>query len=702
MDIGWGQAAEDICGNAQAVAQAVQERAEPKRAGRPIGTVGSGFLRSLWRRDGEFQNLAPKDVQCPWPASAGQRLQDSLDTSSLAVLAKQTLHETLQVHLSTAQQRLLDLIRGSWDRLRGQRQPQQRANAASITLDPSRPMGSTTLAYNLAAAQDYEGSVRTFVRDKQRVSMCNLHFSQMSWRVMLQALQTQIDMRNLIPKCILKSRRYDETPTKLRLPENDRNAKLAGQRKTAVTAKVFQTKFELGFLMECPKLAKYVLFRSTVPCPLQLVDSCTIENVAWCQREQEGLIPGLARFAQQFKMKVSLPASDRHWSNKGAEKGLLHDDLSWTGHHFLCDIHKAAQIQKCQSDLMSGTVSAMLMLAVSSRQGNALDEMKDHLKTLIYDRLDIKIGTPPGEYATYRRAVHDVFLTVDTTAATADDPKRLAKESILKRRVVLEHLLNGDLQRHDAVEFWMPNAEWATPEQVKHVLGEWLVPALLPGLLPPFPRSRWTGADLSLNWCGLLESHHGLLRPLVQLWVGSQTHVAQAVPRPSEQSLFQGQGWGAVSDAGNLFQSSMLSLVHQHHEQSAAAAAAAATSSARGARPAAVDPELPSWYQPPEDIDVEVQEHMKADTGDVDWASFNAAVKAKLGKWSQHDSLSHAFLALRITMAAPLKLLRESLSIAGAAWEQEQAAVFASEFGLCVSESVCVKAVWFPAKISLV
>ena len=580
-----------------------------------------------------------------------------------------------------AQSSLLQFLRSCWcknEMSEGFSETPNRATAASMTLGASRPVASTTMSFNLAAAQDFEGSERTFVRDKQRLSMMNLHFASMSWRVILQAFQQQIDDKSLVPVCILKSRRYDETPTKLRLPSKlpEDRRKVLGKPAGAVTAKVVQTKMEIAFLMKGGSFnknealkGKYILFRSVVPCPLQLVDSCTIANMGWLQEEQEARVPGLLHFSRQFPLKFSLPATDRHFSNKGAEKALNNSDNTWLMYHFLCDTHKSAQIQKAEFDLLSGNVSAMLMFAIATKQGNSLNEMKNILKDLIEDRLLIQVGTPPAEYTEHRRAVHDLFLAPGHSAVPESRRGSSASENILRRRLILEHLCNGNLQRSDKIEFWVPTADFATQDQVVHVLQEWLVPALLPGPCPDFPRSRWTGADLALDFFGVLQSHHALLRPLIQIWTQGHTHVdPQLATSSSSRTGLDIEGWSAVSNLQNAADADRGDVVLQHPVPERTVQSNASTAQL-------ADPELPAWFQSAEDLAVDLQDHVQAETGDVNWASFNAALKAKLAKWCEHSSVQHVFVVMRAAMKAPLKLLSDVLTFAGSSWEQQQAAL---------------------------
>ena len=701
QDVGWGNVAEDAVllglsenspgpsgpsGPSGSSGGDLASRPGMPR-GRPVGMIGSKWLRGIWRRDGHHASLSGREARPILgqnPESVENRIEKNVQSTSLACLARGGVMQGFRACLDTAQSSLLECVKSCWHKIENSAQGNQgRATAASIALGASRPVGSTKLSFSLAAARDFEGSERTFVRDRQRVSMCNLHFAPMSWRVLLQAFQRQIDSKDLVPMCVYKSRRYDETPTKLKLPGKlpaDRR-KVLGKPAGGVTAKVFQSKLEVAFLMHSKNLDKHILFRSSIPCPLQLVDSCTIPNVRWLQMQVEERIPGLQHFSQQFALKFSLPATDRHFSNQGAEKALSSDDNGWNMHHFLCDAHKAAQVQKVQFELLTGNVSAMLMFSVATRQGNSLNELKAILMQLIEDRVDIHLGQPPPEYTVYRRAVRDLFLAAGQTAMPESRRtlrRSSGSENSLRRRVILEHLCNGNLQRNDVIEFWMPTADFATREQVVHVLQEWLVPALLPGPCPAFPRSRWTGADLSVDFFGLLQSHHGLLRPLIQQWTQGRTSVDAplcANNLPPLPALDSSVGWAPLAaNAQNRPE------VDEQPNMAVPQPEALQVAASNAAGAGAADPDLPVWYQAAEavDVDVDMKDHVQADSGDVDWASFNAALKAKLGRWCQRATVEHAFVVMRAAMKAPLKLLRDVLTFAGSAWEQKQAALKAT------------------------
>ena len=184
------------------------------------------------------------------------------------------------------------------------------------------------------------------------MSTCFLNFAQISWQTMLCVSVTDWRLRASSRVGVTT-----KTPTRIRIPEpeskgNDKCSQALGVQNTSgrVTAKVFQRKMELGFLFCGTSAASeqpaHVFLRSYVPCPLQLVDQCTAENLRWIQMEQEQRIQGLQRVSQQFPLKLSIASTDRHYSNKAAERSLTEDDVTWQCHHVFCDVHKVAQMQE--------------------------------------------------------------------------------------------------------------------------------------------------------------------------------------------------------------------------------------------------------------------------------------------------------------------------------------------------------------------
>lgn len=54
-----------------------------------------------------------------------------------------------------------------------------------------------------------------------------------------------------------------------------------------------------------------------------------------------------------------------------------------------------------------------------------------------------------------------------------------------------------------------------TPEQTLYNFQKWVVWALLPCQCPVANRKSWTGADVAIQWTGLLDAHWGLVPKII-------------------------------------------------------------------------------------------------------------------------------------------------------------------------------------------
>ena len=82
-------------------------------------------------------------------------------------------------------------------------------------------------------------------------------------------------------------------------------------------------------------------------------------------------------------------------------------------------------------------------------------------------------------------------------------------QNIIARRLLLQVLPNGDW-RQKRVEVYVPLGFHITKEQAETEVCDGLVTALAGHMFELYPRSRWTGADISIDRCGLLECVHQL------------------------------------------------------------------------------------------------------------------------------------------------------------------------------------------------
>ena len=174
---------------------------------------------------------------------------------------------------------------------------------------------------------------------------------------------------------------------------------------------------------------------------------------------------------------------------------------------------------------------------------------------------------------------------------------------------------------------------------------EFVVPALVPGCCPIFPRHRWVGADVAIDWVGLREAHHGLLSAAFErMQAADQPHH----PHPTESEL----GWDSVFGLAAAIDDGLGGDPGNAHEGEDAG-------EDEGHGPVVdIDLAQPSDAQ-------ETAEPLDPET----WAERNKKYKSEGLKWLQSLPLFR-LVVMRITMEPMTALVRDMLYISGQQWEK--------------------------------
>ena len=295
-----------------------------------------------------------------------------------------------------------------------------------------------------------------------------------------------------------------------------------------------QTEYVLAVLMEDRHSKQLVCWSSELPTSLQAVTSTTAAQTALTQENVERVVPEVDRLAQKFPHAVQLVNTDAYASNPAAEELMVDQHPLFTKSHYYCDVHRCYSVQKRQNDLVSFHIMGMIAGAVAAAPAGSTTGLRKALFQVISDRLVLHVGEPPAKFAEYRDHVgHLVFPLPQDLHKELGLPsgRRLAA-----RRFLTRYFLNGDLQNRDQVEHWTLHPDLSR-EAVLHAMRRWLVPALISNKPPVFARSRWTGSDAAIRWWAVLDLHHGLVLPTLQIWTGQRMPVDQPLD----------EGWGGLS-----------------------------------------------------------------------------------------------------------------------------------------------------------
>eukprot|EP00435_Cladocopium_sp_Y103_P038347 s3006_g10.t1 len=365
-------------------------------------------------------------------------------------------------------------------------------------------------------------------------------------------MDDMIEKRLWRPIMYIRRLRYDETPSRIRLPaestdpgnlvagsahrNSDKQVLPAGGIDVATHAKVLQTELRLYFLLQDMSSKDYLLLTQTLPTALQAVDRTTAECTKACLEATISRIPELTRVSAKFPFKVAHACTDAYPANTKTEKAFKCQDPDFVSHHLFCSVHKVATAIAAANSVFADDVAGVLSVALACRDTGSCGKIQRLLADIFQERLVIRpvISPHADVYKQYRDEVYDVFLPIGEAGGDL-------RYQNLKRRLVLSHFCNGNLQSKD-IEHFCPFGHCVDENETKNCFAVYVAWALCPTKPPKYSRGRWTGYDRAVMWSGLLAAHHGLLEDVILRYTGAPVAVVaqapcdlQAAPLPALQ-----------------------------------------------------------------------------------------------------------------------------------------------------------------------
>ena len=338
--------------------------------------------------------------------------------------------------------------------------------------------------------------------------------------------------------------RYDETPSRIRLPKPSgpestdvfQQLVLREQPKAALPsgidvvehAKVLQTELKLYFLVQDVSNSEYVLITQSVPTSLQAVDRTTAECTKACIDATMNRIPELRRVSGKFPFKVHHACTDAYTANIKTEKAMKCQEPEFVNHYLFCSVHRLATSVSAANSIFADDTAGVLSVGLACRNVGSAPKMRAILAEIFEERLVIRHAESPHaqEFQKYREQVYNVFLPVGDAGGDM-------RYQNLKRRMILNHFLNGNLQQKD-IEHFCPFNHCVDEAETRRCFAVYCAWALCPTKPPKYSRGRWTNYDRAVMWTGILAAHHGLLEDVVQRYTGS---VSAPVVSPQPQPL---------------------------------------------------------------------------------------------------------------------------------------------------------------------
>ena len=246
-----------------------------------------------------------------------------------------------------------------------------------------------------------------------------------------------------------------------------------------------------------------------------------------------------------FTYRCRLACSDDAKPNIACEPRIVAERDDWSNLRLPCRLHKIATCHSRTFSLVDGFISGLINMSLSLQIGIGL--FRKLLRDQILRTLRLLPGSPPRHVVEYRRSMLKLLLG-------GRDAKNV------KRARILDAFASGDWKDTRCVECYLlgdgvvPAAELET---VKKFIAGTIAKALCPSVPRLYPRSRWSGADVSFGDIAVLEACHSLLTHVYPAWadqIQARTYRArQADPVPCDDggaADILGQGGPAVEQLG--------------------------------------------------------------------------------------------------------------------------------------------------------
>lgn len=268
-----------------------------------------------------------------------------------------------------------------------------------------------------------------------------------------------------------------------------------------------------------------ILLHGEAAAHLQVVDRNTAGNLkAAVERLRMA-----SESSEAFQRRIRIAMTDAAAYKTKCERHIMEGRSSACTHiHLYCDVHVLAGIHRRVYDVVDGTISGMIAVALSVSHAGQVSMLRMSLRKVLAARLRLVYCEASASAAVYRDNMLNLFL--GRSAETA------------KVRAAITRCASGDWRKGDCFEYF------AQPEETVEQAMQVFAPSVLGHAPAAFPRHRWAGASSSMRDFGLLTCIHGLLPPVYRDFVASNFGNLVASRPAEEQSDYAGQD-GARSSA---------------------------------------------------------------------------------------------------------------------------------------------------------
>ena len=289
------------------------------------------------------------------------------------------------------------------------------------------------------------------------------------------------------------------------------------------------SRYSPGLLFQDETSGRHKLLTMDVPVTMVPLGRTTAETQAAAIRAAMNRVPDLDAQLSAYPQHLRLACIDRYSANIRAEDHFKCMQPEMTRTILPCDVHKASTVIKKALRPFEEVTSGLVHTGLSMEGGGALQVMRQILQQIFRDELRIDYSAPPGGGAVRTHTEQILELFCPTHDGSSSQLKNM------RRQFVLQYYCNSDIRESEIIHHCTFSC-CADPQDTVEKFTQWVVFALLPRKCAVLKRKSWNGAEVPLEWTGLLASFWNLFAKVMVKFTGSaRTRVTSGVDEDEEE-----------------------------------------------------------------------------------------------------------------------------------------------------------------------
>ena len=259
--------------------------------------------------------------------------------------------------------------------------------------------------------------------------------------------------------------------------------------------KILQSDAKYGMLIRRPG-GQLISLIGRTPCPLQILKSTSGANLFQAAKQRDAV----SSVVNRFRTKLRYQCMDGAPSNGVAERLFMAqpERKGWESMFVRCEVHLVQlNIKKTFHALVPNLLRGQLHFSLAINEGDGLRVLQQCVRDVVQERvLVLRDVSPPADILPFKRHVMALVLA--------------RGRNMVMKRLLMQCLPNGNWQRRDRIEIYVPPGPEVCIPSLAAVVAEAIVTIVAGARYTTYSANRWTKADEALDEIALMDIFCGV------------------------------------------------------------------------------------------------------------------------------------------------------------------------------------------------